>query len=241
MPHLEQLTGLWVYLEATPLLWLTATVVAYFLADAISARLRRAAWAHPVVIAVVLLIAVLVVSDTSYDVYFQGAQFIQFLLGPATVALAVPLVRELSRVRRLAVPLVVALLAGSLTAIVSAVAIGWAMGADRATLASLAPKSVTTPIGMALAQAIGGIPALTAVIVILTGIVAAMSLNTMARLLQQRGHAGLGLAAGVGGGGLGTAQAVLLGELAGAFGGLGLALNGLVTSILVPVLAGFWP
>jgi putative effector of murein hydrolase len=162
------------------------------------------------------------------------------LLGPATVALAIPLVRELGRVRRLAVPLTVALLAGSLAAILSAVCIGWALGADRATLASLAPKSVTTPIGMALAQAIGGIPALTAAVAIGTGVVAAMSLGPMARLLRQRGQAALGLAAGVGGGGLGTAQAVLLGELAGAFGGLGLALNGLVTSILVPVLAGLW-
>ena len=234
------LSGIWVYLAATPLLWLTATLGAYLLADGLATRLGRPAWAHPVLVSVALLVGLLQLSGTSYEVYFEGAKFAHFLLGPATVALAVPLARELGRVRSLAVPMVTALLAGSLSAILSAVGIGWLFGASPATLASLAPKSVTTPIAMALAQAIGGIPSLTAAIAIPTGIIAAASLAPMARLLGQRGQAALGLAAGVAGGGLGTAQALLLGELAGAFGGLGLALNGLATSILVPLLAGLW-
>ncbi len=240
------MSALWVYLAASPLLWLTATLVAYLLADALSARLARPAWAHPVLLAVAALVALLRVTGTDYQTYFAGAQFAHFLLGPATVALAVPLARELPRVRRYLWPTLGALLAGSLSAIVSAVGIGWALGAGPGTLASMAPKSVTTPIAMAVAQTVGGIPALTAALVIPTGIIAAVSLAPMLRLLRldragaamsDATAAGVGLAAGVAGGGIGTAQALQLSALAGAFGGLGLALNGLLTSLLVPALA----
>ena len=242
------MNALWVYLAASPLLWLTATLLAYLLADALSARLRRPAWAHPVLLAVAALIVLLRATGTSYQTYFAGAQFAHFLLGPATVALAAPLARELPQVRRYLWPTLGALLAGSLSAIAAAVGIGWALGASPATLASMAPKSVTTPIAMAVAETVGGIPALTAALVIPTGIIAAVSLGPMLRLLRldrpagraamtDTDAAGIGLAAGVAGGGIGTAQALQLSALAGAFGGLGLALNGLLTSLLVPALA----
>ncbi|MGZ8396953.1 MAG: LrgB family protein, partial [Rhodoplanes sp.] len=109
------LVDLWVYLSSGPLLWLTATLVAYLAADAVSARLRRHPLANRVLIAVVLVSLVLLASGTPFAAYFAGAQFVHFLLGPATVALAVPLVRHMPQVRRLLVPLVAALLIGSLT------------------------------------------------------------------------------------------------------------------------------
>lgn len=239
---MEEIFHLWVYLAASPLLWLAATLAAFLLADGLSVRLGRPAWAHPVLVSVLLLGALLTATATRYETYFQGAQFVHFMLGPATVALAVPLVRERALVRRMLVPLLAGLLAGSLTAIVSAVGIAMALGASRDTVLSLAPKSVTTPIAMAVASQIGGMPALTACFVVLTGIIGAVSLGPLFRLVPVRGAAAKGLAAGVASHGIGTAQAfTALGGVAGSFAGLGLALNGLATSLLVPLLARLLP
>lgn len=176
---MESVTTLWVYLSASPLLWLTATLGAYLLADTIQARLGRHPLANPVLLAVAMLVTVLALTRTPYRTYFDGAQFVHFMLGPATVALAVPLAAKIAEVRRLLLPMLAALLAGSLTAALGAVGIAWAMGASRTTLASLAPKSVTTPIAMAISQSAGGSPALTAVAVILTGMVGAVAVTPL--------------------------------------------------------------
>jgi predicted murein hydrolase (TIGR00659 family) len=231
---------LWVYLSTTPLLWLTATLVAYVVADWISLRLRRHPLANPVLVAVVLLVLILRGTGTEFPVYFEGAQFVHFMLGPATVALAVPLVAEAQRVRRLVVPMMAGLVAGSATAILSAVGIAWALGASPQTLASLAPKSATTPIAMGIAEAIGGIPTLTAVLVILTGIIGAITVTPLMNALGLKDYAARGFAAGVASHGIGTARAFQVNELAGTFAGLGLALNGLVTAVLAPLLIGLW-
>jgi len=231
---------LWVYLSATPLLWLTATLAAYVVADWTSLRLRRHPLANPVLIAVVPLVLILRSTRTDYPTYFQGAQFVHFMLGPATVALAIPLVAEARRVRRLVVPMMVALVAGSATAIVSAVGIAWALGASPQTLASLAPKSATTPIAMGVAEVIGGIPALTAVLVILTGIIGAIAMTPMMNALGVKGDAARGFAAGVASHGIGTARAFQVSELSGTFAALGMALNGLATAILAPILIHLW-
>jgi putative effector of murein hydrolase len=132
---------LWVYLSASPLLWLTATLAAYVVADAISLRFKRHPAANPVLIAVIIVSAILLITHTQYPTYFAGAQFVHFLLGPATVALAVPLVRFLPQVRRTAVPMAVALVAGSVTAIVSSLLLAKAFGLDHASTLALAPAS----------------------------------------------------------------------------------------------------
>lgn len=231
---------LWVYLRASPLLWLTATLAAYLAADQIQRRLGRHPLANPVLIAVVALVLVLQISGTPYTTYFDGAQFVHFMLGPATVALAVPLAAKAQEVRRLLLPMIAAVIAGSVTAIATAAGIAWLLGASRTTLLSLAPKSVTTPIAMAIAQQIGGAPALTAVLVILTGITGAVIVTPLMNALGLRDFAARGLAAGVASHGIGTARAFQVNELAGTFAGLGLALNGLVTSVLAPVLVHLW-
>ena len=237
---MENVFRLWVYLSATPLLWLTATLAAYVAADQISLRLDRHPLANPVLIAVAFLVVVLQVTGTDFRVYFEGAQFVHFMLGPATVALAVPLVAQARQVKRLLVPIVAALVAGSATAILTAVGIAWALGASRETLASLAPKSATTPIAMGIAEAIGGLPTLTAVLVILTGIIGAVSVTPLMNALGLRDYAARGFAAGVASHGIGTARAFQVNELAGTFAGLGLALNGLVTALLAPLLISLW-
>lgn len=232
--------GLWVYLSATPLLWLTLTLAAYAIADGIAHAFKRHPLANQVIIAMVLVIAALEVSKTPFDVYFEGAQFVHFLLGPATVALAVPLVENWDRVRRSLVPILIALVAGSLTAIVTAVGTVALIGAPRSILASIAEKSVTTPIAMGIAEKIGGIPSLTAVLVILTGVLGAIMVTPLMDALKVRDYAARGFAVGVASHGIGTARAFQVNDLAGTFSGLAMGLNGILTAILVPLLAGLF-
>ena len=171
----QAISETWVYLSASPLIGLTLTLLAYQLAFWLYQRSGHRAWANPVLIAIFLITLFLWATRTPYKHYFEGAQFVHFLLGPATVALAVPLFAQWKRLRRMALPLMVALLAGSATAAVSAMFIAKALGATPATVFSLAPKSVTTPIAMGVAEKIGGLPSLTAVLVVATGIFGAIA------------------------------------------------------------------
>ncbi|MFZ4535516.1 LrgB family protein [Propionivibrio sp.] len=230
------LTEIWVYLSASPLLGLTITLLAYQSAFWIFRRAGQRAWANPVLIAVFFVTVFLWVTNTPYPRYFEGAQFVHFLLGPATVALAIPLHAYWKRLRRMAIPLVAALIAGSVTAAMSAVWIAKVLGATPATVYSLAPKSVTTPIAMGVAEQIGGLPSLTAVLVILTGIVGAMGFPALFRILRIRDHATQGFAIGVAAHGIGTARAFLASEEMGAFSALAMGLNGMLTAVLLPLL-----
>jgi len=232
----SSLSGLWVYLSTRPLLGLTITLVAYGIAWRIHQRLRQHPLANPVLMAVALLVLLLTVTDTPYSRYFEGAQFVHFLLGPATVALAIPLYRQFQRMRAMALPLGATLLIGSTVAIVSAWLVGALLGADPQTLISLAPKSVTTPIAMAVAEALGGLPSLTAALVIATGILGAMTAQGLFRLLRIRDAAAQGFAIGIAAHGIGTARAFQLSPEAGAFAALAMAANGLLTALLAPWL-----
>ena len=227
---------LWVYLSTSPLLWLTATLGAYVIADRLSQKLNRNPLANPVLIAVLLLMALLKISDTPFPVYFEGAQFVHFMLGPATVALAIPLVENLAEVKRNLVPMLAALAVGSATAVSSAVAIAWALGADNTLIASIAPKSVTAPVAMGISERLGGLPSLTAALVILTGITGAMLGPLALNLIGVRDWRARGLAIGTASHGIGTARALQVNEVAGAFAGLAMGLNALATAILLPIV-----
>lgn len=228
---------IWVYLAAEPLVWLTATLAAYACADWISERLDRHPLVNPVAISAAALIVLLSLTGTRYPVYFEGAQFVHFLLGPATVALAVPLWRNIAAVRRSLLPIAAALVAGSLTAVASALAIAWLFGAPGPVLASLAPKSVTAPIAMGLAEQLGGIPSLAAVLVIATGILGAVIVTPLMNALGIRDFAARGFAVGVTSHGIGTARAFQVDEVAGTFSGIGMGLNGALTALIVMGLA----
>lgn len=230
------LTELWVYLSASPLLGLTLTLVAYQAAFAIFKRSGGHPLANPVLIAVSLLVAFLLASGTAYETYFAGAQFVHFLLGPATVALAIPLYAQFRKVRAMARPVALGLVAGSLTAIVSAIGVARLLGASLPTQLSLAPKSVTTPIAMGIAERIGGIPSLTAVLVIVTGILGAVGGRYVFDALRIRDPAIRGFAMGVASHGIGTARAFQVSEQSGAFAALAMGLNGALTALLLPLL-----
>jgi predicted murein hydrolase (TIGR00659 family) len=225
---------LWVYLAERPLTWLTVTLVAYALADRVATTAGRHPAANPVVIAAAIVIALLAVTDTPFPVYFDGAQFVHFMLGPATVALAVPLVENWATVRRAALPIAAALVVGATVAVASAVLVGWLLGLPGDVLASLAPKSVTTPVAMGIAGELGGIPALTAVLVISTGIIGAVTVTPLMNALKVRDMRARGFAAGVAAHGIGTARAFQVDPVAGTFAGIGMGLNSAATALLVP-------
>jgi len=227
---------IWVYLAASPLLGLTLTLLVYQGAYWIYRRAGFNPLLNPVALSVAALVLLLTLTGTPYQTYFDGAQFVHFLLGPATVALAIPLYAQLDKLKSMLLPLLAALLAGALTAIVSAVGIAWLLGASRSTLISLAPKSVTTPIAMGITEKMGGIPSLTAVLVVSTGIVGAVSAKYVLDFLRVRDHSVRGFAVGVAAHGIGTARAFQVSEEAGAFSGLAMGLNGLATAMLFPLL-----
>jgi predicted murein hydrolase (TIGR00659 family) len=233
---MRDFTEIWSYLAAGPLVWLTATLVAYLLADAIAAKLGRRPLANPVAGAVVLLGLLLWLTGTSYDTYFEGAQFVHFLLGPATVCLAVPLWTHRAIVRRAALPIAAALMAGSFTAVAVALALGKAMGFSPQMLATIAPKGTTAPVALGISQSLGGSPTLTAVLVVLTGMVGAVVITPMMNAFRITDWRARGLAVGVAAHGIGTARALQVNPQAGAFAGIGMALNAIVTALLAPWL-----
>jgi predicted murein hydrolase (TIGR00659 family) len=234
--NFEELSHFWVYLSASPLLGLTLTLCAYLFAQWVYARCGFSPLANPVAIAIALISLVLVASGMSYQRYFAGAQFVHFLLGPATVALAVPLARQVPRLRQSLFPLACAMLFGCVTAIVSAVGVAVLLGASPELAASIAPKSATTPIAMAISEHLGGVPALTAVLVIGTGIFGAITARFLMHALGVKSHAAQGLALGVASHGIGTARAFQVSPEMGAYAGLGMGMNGVLTALLAPWL-----
>ena len=227
---------LWVYLQTTPLFWLTATLGAFLVADFLARLAGRNPLVNPVLISVALVATLLKISGVDYQTYFNGAQFVHFLLGPATVALGVPLYRNLEMVGRNLLPMLAALIVGAVVAIVSAVEIAGALGAPKVVLISLAPKSVTAGVAMAVSDALGGLPPLTAALVIATGIIGAVVVTPMMNALRIRDYAARGVAAGLASHGIGTARAFTVDPVAGVFAGIAMGLNAVVTPALVPLL-----
>jgi putative effector of murein hydrolase len=227
---------IWTYLSQGPLLWLAATLAAYAIGDVAFRASGRSPLCNAVPIAVAILALLLWTTATPYATYFGGAQFVHFLLGPATVALALPLYEARAHLRRAALPLIAALLAGSLTAMVATLATARAFGVTGETLASLAAKSTTAPVAIGIAEAVGGSATLTAVLVILTGVTGALVATPLLNALGLTDWRARGFAVGVAAHGLGTARAMQVHPLAGAFAGLGMGMNAVLTAILAPLI-----
>lgn len=233
---MRDVAEIWSYLAESPLLWLCATLIAYSFGDWCATRAGRAPLVNPVLVAVIVLAVILWVSDTSYATYFEGAQFVHFLLGPATVALAVPLWLHRATVRRALLPILAALIAGSSVAVLSALWIGQAFGLPGDLLASLAPKSTTAPVALGISESLGGSPTLTAVLVIITGMIGAIVVTPLMNALRIRDWRARGFAVGVAAHGIGTARAFQVNPQAGAFAGIGMGLNAILTALLAPAV-----
>jgi predicted murein hydrolase (TIGR00659 family) len=231
-----ELRDIWVYLSASPLLHLTLTLAAFQCGTWVYSKGNLNPMLNPVLIAVVIVVTTLLATGTSYQDYFDGAQFVHFLLGPATVALAIPLYRQFDKVRQSALAIAASILTGSITAILSALGVGYALGGSSDALIALALKSVTAPVAMGISEQLGGLPSLTAVLVIVTGILGAMIGPIVLNLIGVKDWPARGLAIGTASHGIGTARALQVNELAGAFSSLAMGLNALATAILLPLI-----
>ena len=229
--------SVWVYLSQSPLLWLTVTLSVYACADAISLATQRNPLANPVLHSIWVLGLILSFTATPCQTYFRGAQFVHFLLGPATVALAVPLYENRRVVLSALLPMLVALVVGSVTAITSVILFGKALSLPQPILLSLTPKSVTAAVAMGISEALGADPSLTAVAVILTGIMGAIIVTPLMNCLRVTDFRARGFAAGLASHGIGTARAFEVDSMAGVFAGIAMSFNALLTSMLAPLAA----
>jgi len=244
-PHFRETPGLadpaafWIYLADQPLFFLALTLLAYLVGDRLAQASGRNPVANPVLIAILMIGAVLLLTGTSHARYFEGARFVHVLLGPATVALALPVFRNRALITRHWKAIFLTLLVGAFTGVTSTVLLAHLMGLSPATIASVAPKSVTAAIAMGIAEQVGGTPLLTAVLVIATGICGAVMVIPLMNMIGVTDYAARGFAVGIAAHGIGTARALQVNEVAGAYAALGMALNGLMTAIIVPLLFTF--
>ena len=225
----------WTWLTTSPLLGLTLTVGAYAAGRWVHRRTGNALL-QPVLVAVVLVGGVLLLADVPYDDYLNGGRFVAFWLGPATVALALPLHEEWHLVRRAAVPILTGVVVGAAVSITSAVLVTRLAGAGRTLQLTMAPKAATTPVSLAVSAQIGGIPALTAALTIIAGITGAVAGPWVLDRLGVRDLRARGIALGAASHGIGTSRALQESRTEGAFSALSMALTALATSLLVPLL-----
>jgi predicted murein hydrolase (TIGR00659 family) len=226
----------WTALSTSPVLGVALTLAAYQLARWLWLRAGNHPGVNPVLIAIVVVGIALWALGIDYDTYMEGGSVIALLLGPATVALAWPLHLEMALVRRAVLPILLGVAIGSAVAIVVAVVTTRLLGGSDELALAMAPKSTTTPVAIALAQTIGGIPALTAVLTILTGITGAVIGPRVLTWMRVRDKVVRGLAVGVASHGIGTAQMIQESRTEGAFSGLAMALTALATSVWLPLL-----
>lgn len=225
--------GLWVYLATSPLLWLAGTLVVWLAANGIASLSPGNPLLNPIMLSIAVIAIVLLVAGIDYGTYFEGAQFIHFLMGPATVALGIPLYEKLSLVKSNLVPLLAALFMGSLTAVGSTVFLSHLFGFTPTVVASLAPKSTTAAVAMAISSGLKGDPALTAAVVVLTGICGAIIVTPMMNAMRIRDYSARGFAVGLTSHGIGTARAYSVDPVAGLFSGIAMGLNAVLTSLIV--------
>jgi len=235
--HLHELSALSGLLNQ-PSIAIGITILAYVAALRLQRRFPTNPALNPTLVAILMIVGLLALTGTPYEDYVPSAGFIHFLLGPAVVLLAVPLYRQTALIRASGGVIALALAIGVPVGVATAVGAACLLGAHPETLLSLAPKSVTTGIALGLSQSIGGIPALTAVFVIMTGITGAVFGPAVVRCLGVRDPRILGLSVGISAHGIGTARAFQIGEVPGAFASLGMSLNGVITAVVLPLCMG---
>ena len=218
---------------SNPIILLAITFGIYYVARQIQ---KCTGWIvlNPILITIAALIALLQLTGISYETYEQGGQYIDFWLKPAIVALGVPLYQHLGQIRRQLLPILMSQLVGCLVGLVSVTLIASALGASHEVIVSLAPKSVTTPIAMEVCKTSGGIPSLTAAIVVIVGLFGAVFGFKILEVWRVRNPFSQGISMGTAAHAVGTSRAMEKGETYGAYSSLGLILNGVLTALLTP-------
>lgn len=228
------------YFSDAPILWLTVTLVVYIATLSLYRHYNSHPLLLPVLTSVIVIVSLLLMTGTSYEEYARATSVLTFLIGPATVALAVPLYGQMARLKRMWRPILVALMAGSVTAIISAVGIAWLLGGSLETMVSLAPKSSTMPIAVEVARVTGGLPSFTTVAVAITGVFGAVAALNLLNLFGIREPAVQGFALGLTSHAIGTARGFQASDTTGAFAALAMSLNGVATAVLVPLILAIW-
>ena len=231
----QKLYSIWIYLQAEPLFWLTLTIGSYLIADFIYRKSNLFPLLNPVAISVLLVSLILIFFNIQYERYFEGAKFIHFLLGPATVALAVPIYKKWDLIVINSKAIFISLLIGSIFAILVTYLSSLYFELPKELILSLLPRSVTAPIAMGISEIIGGIPSLTAIITLITGVIGASLGIFVFDLMKLKNMDARGFSLGLASHGIGTARAMSKNKNAGVFAAVGMGLSGLVTSILVPL------
>jgi putative effector of murein hydrolase len=228
------------YIQTTPLTWLIATLAAFKLGIIIYEKCNKHTLLQPIIIAYVILLSLIIYTDTSFEEYFKSVEIIHFFLGPATVALALPLYKNLKYIKSLFMPIVLTLFIAGIFSIVIAVSLLWIFGADLPTMLSMTTKSITAPIAIITSQQIGGIPSLAVGFVLITGIIGALFGTIVFKLIGIKHDTSKGFALGLVSHGIGTARAIEISEKAAAFSALAMGLSGIFTAIFLPMIITFF-
>lgn len=240
MNEKNSIVEIWVYLSGSPLLALFITLAAYQFGLFVYQKSKQNPIANPVAISVILVASFIQIIDMPYDTYFKGAQFIHFLLGSATVSLAIPIYRGLGSLKKRAFPLLASLLVGGGASILSAVGIASLLGADKTILGAMYSKSVTAPIAMGIAERIGTSPTLTAIFAVITGILGSILAPYVLNGIGMKEWWQRGFAIGVGAHGLGTSRAFSINHEAGTYASLAMGMHGIVGAVAIPALFHFF-
>ena len=223
------------YVTSTPLTWLIVTISAYKIGIIIYEKTGKRALAQPMIIALMLILPIVIYTKVPFQTYFQSLNFLHFFLGPATVALAVPLYKNLKYIQAYFIPITITLFVGGLFAILSALGILWLFGASKATMLSMTTKSITTPIGIILAQDIGAVVSLSIGFIAITGLLGVLFRDVVFKWFNIKSDAAKGFSLGLVAHALGTSSAVEISENAAAFAALAMGLSGIATAILLPL------
>jgi predicted murein hydrolase (TIGR00659 family) len=225
---------IWVYLSGSPLLALVLTLAAYWLGITLYERSERNPVANPVLISVLIVATILGLLDIPYEKYFEGAQFVHFMLGTATVSLAIPIYKGWASLRGRVGVLMLALAAGGVASVAVALVLARLFGLDATLVGGLYAKSVTAPIAMGIAERVGVSPTLTAVYAVITGVLGAVLGRFVMDALRMRQWWQRGFALGVASHGIGTSRAFSVHPEAGTYASLGMGMHGVVGAVVIP-------
>lgn len=227
------------YISSTPLTWIIVTISAYKIGLFIYEKMDKRALFQPMIIAFLLIFPTLIYTNVSFQDYFQSVSILHFFLGPATVALALPLYKNLKFIRVYFLPIIITLLVGGLFTILSAISILWLFGASKVTMLSMATKSITTPIGIIVAQDIGAIVSLSIGFIAITGLLGVLFKDIVFKWFNIKSNVAKGFSLGLVAHAVGTASAVEISESAAAFATLTMGLSGVFTAIFLPIAIKF--
>lgn len=222
------------YIQTTPLTWLILTISSFKLGIILYNKSNKNILLQPIIVAYLIILTIVSFTNTPFKEYFKSVEIIHFFLGPATVALALPLYKNLKYIKSLFFPIFITLFFGSIFTISISVCILWFLDSNSLTILSMTTKSITAPIAIISSEQIGAIPSLAVGFVIITGIIGAVFGTTVFKIMRIKNDTSQGFALGLISHGIGTAKAVEISQRAAAFSALAMGLNGIFTAILLP-------